>query len=38
MVDTFHFLSDFCGLKPSLSKSEITGIGVLRRVEVACFV
>ena len=27
MVDTFHLFSDFSGLKPNLSKCEITGIG-----------
>ena len=35
MVGTFHFFSDFSGLKPNLSKCEITGIGVLKRVQVA---
>ena len=30
MVDTFHFLSYFPGLKPNLIKSEIVGIGVLK--------
>ena len=38
MVDTFHFFFfflDFSGLKPSLSKCEITGIGLLKRVQVA---
>ena len=34
MVDTFHFFSDFSGLKPNLSKCEITGIGVLKGVQV----
>ena len=34
MVDTFHFFSDFSWLKPNLSKCEITGIGVLKRVQV----
>ena len=34
MVDTFHFL-DFSRLKPNLSKCEITGIGVLKGVQVA---
>ena len=35
MVDTFHLFSEFSGLKPNLSKCEITGIGVLKRVQVA---
>ena len=35
MVDTFHLFSDLSGLKPNLSKFEITGIGVLKRVQVA---
>ena len=35
MVDTFHLFSDHSGLKPNLSKYEITGIGVLKRVQVA---
>ena len=35
MVDTFHLFSDHSGLKPNLSKCEITGIGVLKRVQVA---
>ena len=35
MVDTFHLFSEFSGLKPNLSKFEITGIGVLKRVQVA---
>ena len=35
MVDTFHLFSEFSGLKPNLSKSEITGIGVLKGVQVA---
>ena len=30
MVDTFHIFSDFSGLRPNLSKCEITGIGVLK--------
>ena len=34
MVDTFHLFSDFSGLKPNLSKCEITGIGVLKRAQV----
>ena len=34
MVDTFHFFSDFSGLKPNLSKCEITGIGVLKGAQV----
>ena len=36
MVDTFHFFfADVSGLKPNLSKCEITGIGVLKGVQVA---
>ena len=35
MVDTFHLFSVFSGLKLNLSKCEITGIGVLKRVQVA---
>ena len=35
MGDTFHFFSDFSGLKPDLSKCEITGIGLLEGVQVA---
>ena len=35
MVDTFHFFSDFSGLKPNLSKCEITDIVVLKGVQVA---
>ena len=31
----FLFFSDFSGLKPNLSKCEITGIGVLKGVQVA---
>ena len=39
MVDTFHFFSDFSGLKPNLSKCEITGIGVLKGFKsVVCVV
>ena len=38
MVDTFHFFSDISGLKSNLSKCEITGIGVLIRVQVVCVV
>ena len=34
-VNTFHFFLDFSGLKPNLSKCEITGIGVLKEVQVA---
>ena len=30
----FPFFSDFSGLKPNLSKCEITGIGVLKRAQV----
>ena len=32
MVDTFHLLSYFSGLKVSLAKCEVTGIGVLKGV------
>ena len=35
MVDTFHLFSEFSGLKPNLSKCEITGIGVLKGVQLA---
>ena len=35
MIYTFHFFSYFSGLKPSLTKSEIGGIGVLKGVQVA---
>ena len=35
MDDTFHLFSDFSGLKPNLSKCEITGIGDLKGVQVA---
>ena len=35
MVETFYLFSKFSGLKPNLSKSEITGIGVLKGVQVA---
>ena len=35
MFDTFHLFSEFPGLKPNLSKCEITGIGVLKGVQVA---
>ena len=35
MVDAFHLFSKFSGLKPNLSKCEITGIGVLKEVQVA---
>ena len=34
-VNTFHFFLDFSGLKPNLSKCEITCIGVLKEVQVA---
>ena len=37
MVDTFHFFSYFSGLKRNLTKSEITGIGVLKGVQAAVF-
>ena len=35
MVDNFHLFSEFLGLKPNLSKCEITGIAVLKEVQVA---
>ena len=35
MVNTFHFFSYFTALKPNLTKSKITGIGVLKGVQVA---
>ena len=35
MVDTFHLFSEFSELKPNLSKCEITGIGVLKGIQVA---
>ena len=35
MADTFLFFSYFSELKPNLTKSEITGIGVLKAVQVA---
>ena len=35
MVGTFHFFSNFSGLKLNLTKSEITSIGVLKGVQVA---
>ena len=41
MVNTFHLFSEFSGLKPNLSKCEITGIGVLKRFKwqsVVCVV
>ena len=34
MVDTFHLFLEFSGLKPNLSKCEITGIGVLKGVQI----
>ena len=34
MVDTFVFSLDFSGSKPNLSNCEITGIGVLKGVQV----
>ena len=36
MVNTFFF-SNSSGLKPNLSKCEITGIGVLKGVQMAVF-
>ena len=33
MVGTFHLFQEFSGLKPNLSKCEIRGIGVLKRVQ-----
>ena len=35
MVNTFHFISDFSGLKPNLLKCEITGFEVQKGVQVA---
>ena len=35
MFDTFLFSVYFSGLKPNLTKSEISGIGVLKRVQLA---
>ena len=35
LVGTFHLFSEFSGLKPNLSKCQITGIGVLKGVQVA---
>ena len=35
MVDAFYFFSYFSGLKPNLTKSEMSGIGVLKGVQVA---
>ena len=35
MVNRFHIFSRFSGLRPTLSKFEIAGIGVLKRVKVA---
>ena len=35
MVNTFLFFPDFFRLKPTSSKCEITGIGVLKAVQVA---
>ena len=35
MVDTFHFVSYFSGLKPNLTKSDIAGIRALKGVQVA---
>ena len=35
MVDTLHLFSEFSGLKPNLSKCEITGIRVMKGVQVA---
>ena len=34
VVDTFLFFSYFSRLKPNLTKSEIAGIGVLKRAQV----
>ena len=34
MVDTFHFVLNFSGLKPNLSKCVISGIGVLKGIQV----
>ena len=35
MINSFHIFSCFSGLRPNLSKLEIAGIGVLKRVKVA---
>ena len=35
MIDTFNFFSYFSRSKPNLTKSEIAGFGVLKRVQVA---
>ena len=35
MVDTFHLFLEFSGLKPNLSKWEITVTGVLKGIQVA---
>ena len=35
MVDNFHLFSEFSRLKPNLPKCEITGIGVLKEVQLA---
>ena len=35
MINSFHIFSCFSGLRPNLSKPEIAGIGVLKRVKVA---
>ena len=34
MINSFHIFSRFSGLRQSLSKCEIAGIGVLKRVKV----
>ena len=35
MADVFYLFSYFSGLKPNLRKSEIAGIGALKRAQVA---
>ena len=37
MLDTFYLFSHLSGLKPNLTKSEISGIGVLKGVQVVLF-
>ena len=35
MVEAFYLFSAFSGLKPNFKKSEIAGIGAMKRVQVA---
>ena len=37
MVNSFHIFSRFSGLRPNLSKREISGIAVLKVVKVAVY-